>query len=258
MPPCSETIRLRRGQPLSETEEPLLPLELPPEHPKLLRNRKGRRSQDVKPTMLDAKVKFTWREILQIAVGGGVEIGVLSLISDSTFAVKTATVVVGVLGFLALRYEHSLEAIRRYSFITIVGILSAIYFCFVAYAIGHAWQREQLVNKLRDMYVAGSEIVQRDVPADKANPNLFDQAGIDDWKEAALEWETSSAQWIGENIGSAARSRFSDMSGFPSLCWGPKGSVDLACDNRSRFLNRIVTEEKNISALIEQLGAYSE
>lgn len=55
----------------------------------------------------------------------------------------------------------------------------------------------------------------------------------------------------------AARSRFMDLSGLPALCWSARGSPEQSCDSRTRFLNRTLAEEKNLSALIEQIAVYS-
>ena len=202
---------------------------------------------------LDAKIELTGRKIAQIAAGGALEIGVLALIFDSTITLKIATVVVALLILIVVQFERHLTALRANSFIPTISILILIYLCFVGYALVHAVERERIETKLREIYVAGNVLLERKVPPSEPNSYTFDEKELEQWKSDAVLWEVGTAHWIATNIGLSAKSRFADMSNLTNLCWSPR---DDGCDQKSRFMNRILVEEKNLSALIEQLAVY--
>jgi hypothetical protein len=210
------------------------------------------------PPALDKKIELTWRDIARLGLGMAAEAAVLALIFDSALAVKIATAVIALLGLGVLQFEAKIKAIRGRLFLESVGALAGIYLCFVGYAIAHAIKMQGNEGQLRVIYQKGNELIDRKLPVDPQSPQNsqnYEQTAVSQLEDDATEWQKNTEKWLSENIGPAAGVKFSDKSNSTFLCWGP----GTACDQRVSYVkSRLSIDERNLSAIMEQIGVYSQ
>lgn len=194
---------------------------------------------------------ITWGSLARVGLAWAAEYGVLSLIEDAPFAVKMATIVCALGALAALETKEWLNQ-RKYLFFSVMGFVSAIYFCFVIYAASHALHLIFARNGLEQKYAQSNELLRREVL--ETNP----QHGADKENEAARqfardvsEWKTSTGDWIRENVGVAAYARFLEP---PTMFYnfGPHFNKDY-----NMSMNDLVGCRRNLAIIIET-GAYAD
>jgi hypothetical protein len=197
--------------------------------------------------------KFEWRTIARIGLVWAAEYALLALIEDSPAAVKLATLVCALLALLTLQFEDRVRSLKRTLFRDVMFALGVIYSAFIVYAVVHVYDRESARRTAKELYVSSSEMMNRQLPvaADVPNGGSYDAKAVTQVADDAATWRKNTAEWLGKNLGEAARERFLDVSGFPSLCWGPKYQ-DQSCDLRyGQVMNRLVNDRKNLAAILE-------
>lgn len=166
------------------------------------------------PPALDKPI--TWRTVARLGLGFAAEYALLALIEDAPVAVKIATVLCATGALAALESEDWLNRKRERLFTVVISLLGAIYFCFLAYAGGHALNRLAVRQGLERIYVQSGKWFPQSFPVDPGN-GLFDPAAVTQFANEVSNWEQSSAIWIGEHLGETARDRFLDASSHGSF-----------------------------------------
>jgi hypothetical protein len=101
-------------------------------------------------------------------------------------------------------------------------------------------KRAAIRTRLQQFYIVGGQILDANIPKDIL------PADFKKYEELGDSWTTETANWIGENIGLAARAKFLDRSSAPFLIYDRKVN-----DTHNNIINALVAYRKNLSTLIE-------
>jgi hypothetical protein len=165
-------------------------------------------------------------------------IGVAALIFGATALIwlaasgwpNTARVFVGVvLG--AIAFVGFSEALRWVNFRE--GLLTS-------QASANVDKRRAIRSQLQEFYIEGGQIVDANLPKDISEEDFKKYSDIAD------QWTNTTANWIGLNLGDAARAKFLDRSSAPFLMYDKKVN-----EQHNNIINAVVAFRKNLSTLIE-------
>ncbi len=107
-----------------------------------------------------------------------------------------------------------------------------------AEAIGD--KRVETREQLHKFYVESETLLNTVIPKDISSEDF------QIYSDNVNNWATSAANWIGENLGAAARAKFLDRSSVPYLSYGRQVN-----DQHNAIINALVAFGKNLSTLIE-------
>jgi hypothetical protein len=140
---------------------------------------------------------------------------VVDLCVDGFALVSFAAPVLSIGFALAKAFDVPLAAIHQLSYAWALAPLTVWF--FVAYVRRRAAkQRDAKVARLQEFYVMAAPLT-----SPSANPT-----NIPEFVAAVEAWANETADWIGNNLGRAARERFLDRSGHPPLTYG--GNKELS------------------------------
>ncbi|MGA2792373.1 MAG: hypothetical protein ABSE69_02400 [Roseiarcus sp.] len=208
-----------------------------------------------------------WETAARAALIWAAEYTMLSMIEDSSHLLKVMTIICALSGLVVLEARKTIFLhYGKTLWLIVVATISVTYLGFVVYAITDLYEHRLIRAKLRSIYIAAGPIIDRKIPAISipgARPSEvpgveYDQTAVSKFVLDAKEWESTTAQWLQDNIGFAARERFLDLSSIQSYCWGPSNDVNVLCDNKYDLQkNRTIVEKRNLSAIMES-SAYDE
>jgi len=101
-------------------------------------------------------------------------------------------------------------------------------------------RRTKAREKLLELYVAAAPLIGKELPKEIYS----NEQALDNLESEIRGWETSTANWIKDNVAIAAESRFLDISNMPIYGWGGGPRYD-------RMMNKLANERKNLALLIE-------
>ncbi len=193
----------------------------------------------------DLSKPVTWLSVMRVGLLWGAEYGVLSLIEDSTFAVKAATIFCAISALAALEFRSWLDTRRKNTFLGSIALVSLVWTYFILGGINNHFQDERVRRNLRNLYLMSSAFIVKaraisDV--DSPSPNMV--ADKQELKRKIVDWENRTSQWIETNIGPVERERFLDDTFMPNLAWSN--------DNDQKFsalVDRLVAERRNLAEL---------
>ncbi len=128
-----------------------------------------------------------------------------------------------------------------------------MYAASVIYALGEAHHKQELKNKLNDLYTNGMDISQvLSVASGDVDKNVSESK-----IKAADKWVNSTRDWLKENVGKAASQRFMDGSYTQPLTWiDPPGfAYQPNAIKYNAAMNALSTRRRNLATIIET-GAY--
>lgn len=101
-------------------------------------------------------------------------------------------------------------------------------------------RRAEIRAKLQEFYIEAGSLLDANIPK-----------GIGDeefkkYSDGADLWATNTANWIGTNLGPAARAKFLDRSSAPFLMYNA-----AANEKHNTIINALTAFRKNLSTLIE-------
>ena len=200
----------------------------------------------------DLDKPLTWNSVGRLALVAAAEYGMLSLIEDAPFAVKIATVICAAGALATLEMRAALNKRSAHLFALSMSVIGAIYLGFLGYAVAHSLNKIAARHGLEQIYVSGAKLMNRNLPVSAAG-NSLSRDEVSKFGSDVDEWSKESAQWIEDHLNAAARERFLDISGMPSLSWsvkGPNGGNVYDADF-SEAMNRLATERKNLTIIME-------
>jgi hypothetical protein len=107
-------------------------------------------------------------------------------------------------------------------------------------------KRADVRKQLQQFYVVGGTFIDADLPKDISEGNFKEyEATVD-------QWANSTANWIAEHLGQAARAKFLDRSSMPFLSYNKAVN-----ESHNNLLNAVTAFRKNLSTLIET-GAWDD
>ncbi len=215
----------------------------------------GTQGTVVSPALDEA---ITWRSVTRIGLGFAAEYALLALIEDAPAALKIATVICAVAGLFVLETENWFHRQHKRLFISSIAALVAIYLCFIAYAAAHALGKQHRQAQLREIYVAGNLLKDRELNIEPGGTGgSYEAKDVTQLEADVVSWRNETAIWLAKNYGPAARVRFLEVGNISNLCWGPKFR-DQFCDvPYGMTMNRLTNDLRNLSAILES-AAYND
>jgi hypothetical protein len=197
-------------------------------------------------------IPVTWRSVIRIGLLWGAEYAVLSLIEDAPIALKLATVFCALGALVILELETRLaqvsvqiRRIRISRFQIAISVIGLIYAGFIVYAVAHAAERQRIMNGLQKIYITSGSLLNREIIG-VTNLEAPDDNALSQYEKDFAEWQNRSQEWIGENVGEAAKERFLDRSLISYLGYGARYN-----ERYSTIRNRLREERNNLHAILE-------
>ncbi len=100
-------------------------------------------------------------------------------------------------------------------------------------------------SALQGFYLEGGELLARPIPKDISAENFKK------YEEDCNAWLNRTVNWIGENMGEAAKGRFLDTSGYLSFSY-----PNAANEEHGKIIGGINNFRKNLQVLIVEFDAW--